>query len=83
MARSGLAVVGKLGLADNTCFTGVIRERDRLMAYYARADLFLFPSLYDNAPLTVREAASFQVPAVLLEEEPVVRRVSCEGHLER
>jgi glycosyltransferase involved in cell wall biosynthesis len=60
-------MVEKLGLADNTCFTGVVRDRDRLMAYYARADLFLFPSLYDNAPLTVREAASFQVAAVLLE----------------
>lgn len=33
--------------------------------YYAASDLFLFPSLYDNAPLVVREAAALHTPAVM------------------
>ena len=33
--------------------------------YYAAAELFLFPSLYDNAPLVVREAAALHTPAVM------------------
>lgn len=35
--------------------------------YYAAADLFLFPSLYDNAPLVVREAAALHTPSVMIE----------------
>ena len=35
--------------------------------YYAAADLFLFPSMYDNAPLVVREAAALHTPAVMVE----------------
>ena len=35
--------------------------------YYAAADLFLFPSLYDNAPLVVREAAAMHTPSLLTE----------------
>ena len=31
------------------------------------ADLFLFPSLYDNAPLVVREAAALHTPSVLID----------------
>ena len=34
-------------------------EREILKRYYVAADLFLFPSLYDNAPLVIREAAAF------------------------
>ena len=30
------------------------------------ADLFLFPSMYDNAPLVVREAAMMGTPSVIL-----------------
>jgi 1,2-diacylglycerol 3-alpha-glucosyltransferase len=68
-------MAAKNGLTDRTHFVGVIRDRERLMAYYARADLFLFPSLYDNAPLAVKEAASFRVPAVLLEKANAAEHV--------
>ncbi|MFV0391469.1 MAG: glycosyltransferase [Paludibacteraceae bacterium] len=46
-------------------FKGSIYDREVLKAYYAAADLFLFPSLYDNAPLVVREAAALHTPAII------------------
>lgn len=54
------------GLNDRVRFNGVITGRDELSDYYAAADLFLFPSPYDNAPLVVREAAAMGTPALLL-----------------
>ncbi|MFP4429848.1 MAG: glycosyltransferase [Spirochaetaceae bacterium] len=53
------------GLGPVTHFAGLVLNREVLKAYYARGDLFLFPSLYDNAPLVMREAAAFRCPAVL------------------
>ena len=35
-------------------------------ALYALADLFVFPSIYDNAPMVVREAAVNETPSVLV-----------------
>ena len=58
-------LVGALGLSDKVTFTGNIGERDVLTRYYAAADLFLFPSLYDNAPLVVREAAALHTASVM------------------
>ena len=55
------------GLSDKVTFTGNIGERDVLTRYYAAADLFLFPSLYDNAPLVVREAAALHTASVMAE----------------
>ena len=37
------------------------------MALYERSDLMVFPSLYDNAPMVVREAAAMGTPALLIE----------------
>ncbi|MDD3077620.1 MAG: glycosyltransferase [Paludibacter sp.] len=59
-------MVEESGLKDKVRFLGVIHERDILKKYYAAADLFLFPSIYDNAPLVVREAAAMQTPAILV-----------------
>ena len=55
-----------LGISGQTRFTGAIRDRALLMALYRRADLFVFPSLYDNAPMVVREAASEGTPSLLV-----------------
>jgi len=68
-------MVRRLDIGEVTRFVGVIRDRRLLSAYYARADLLLFPSLYDNAPLAVREAASFHVPAVVLQESNTAENV--------
>ena len=54
----------KLGIADRTRFTGHLTDPDALNALYRRADLFLFPSIYDNSPLVVREAAAMGTPSV-------------------
>ena len=56
-----------LGLSQKVIFTGEVKNRLLLRDYYSSANLFLFPSLYDNAPLVVREAAAMQTPSLLLE----------------
>lgn len=59
--------IASLQLEDKVSFLGVIKDREKLASYYAAADLFLFPSLYDNAPLVLREAAAMRTPGVLIE----------------
>ncbi|HEY6914432.1 MAG TPA: glycosyltransferase [Paludibacter sp.] len=59
-------LVDNMGLNSKVEFMGVITERDKLKQFYAAADLFLFPSIYDNAPLVVREAGAMQTPSVLV-----------------
>ncbi len=61
-----LALAAELGLGDRVRFYGPLLDRGELAAVYARGDLFLFPSIWDNAPLVVREAAAFGTPSVLL-----------------
>lgn len=56
-----------LGLENHVSFLGRIIEREQLRRYYLAADLFLFPSRYDNAPLVVREAAALHTPSLMLE----------------
>lgn len=58
--------VHELGLSDIVVFTGHIADRDRLMSIYACADLMVFPSVYDNAPMVVREAAVMGTPSILM-----------------
>jgi glycosyltransferase involved in cell wall biosynthesis len=59
-------LVNELGLSSKVHFVGTLTERDELKKYYAAADLFLFPSIYDNAPLVVREAAALQTPTIFI-----------------
>jgi len=74
MVGTGYAVreikqtISALGLQDKVTLLGNIHDRERLKKIDAAADLFLFPSLYDNAPLVVREAAAMHTPALMLEE---------------
>ena len=58
-------LVSERGLDGKVTFVGSITDRARLTDYYAASDLFLFPSLYDNAPLVVREAAALHSPSVM------------------
>ncbi|MGA0097835.1 MAG: glycosyltransferase, partial [Bacilli bacterium] len=39
---------------------------EKLSACYQMADLFFFPSAYDNDPLVVKEAAVHQLPTLVL-----------------
>lgn len=66
----------ELGLNSKVTFVGNIVERERLKGYYAAADLFLFPSLYDNAPLVVREAAALHTPSVLIQDSTASEIIS-------
>lgn len=59
-------LIRQLHLEDKVTLNGVISDREALKSYYGAADMFLFPSRYDNAPLVVREAAMMGTPAVLI-----------------
>lgn len=59
-------LVRSLNLGKQVTFHGVTQDRNLLKKHYASADLFLFPSFYDNAPLVVREAAAMGTPSILL-----------------
>lgn len=56
----------ELGISDVTTFLGKILDRYELQTVFARADLFLFPSVYDNAPIVMMEAASVKCPALVI-----------------
>lgn len=55
-----------LKIDNRIIFHDVIYDRELLQSIYARADLFLFPSLYDTSGLVVREAAAMKTPSVLI-----------------
>ena len=57
---------------------GNIHDRERLKRIDAAADLFLFPSLYDNAPLVVREAAAMHTPALMLQESTAAEVIQAD-----
>ena len=56
----------KLGLSELCVFTGAIRDRALLRAYYSLADLFLLPSTFDNRPIVVLEAAACGLASLLI-----------------
>ena len=60
-------IIQKEKLEQKVIMLGMINNRETLRRYYAAADLFLFPSLYDNAPLVVREAAALHTPSVMIQ----------------
>ena len=55
---------GSLGLTKQLVMTGMISETRMLDALYARANLFVIPSLYDTFSLVIREAAAMKTPSV-------------------
>jgi len=58
--------VASCGLGEKVIFTGAIRDREALRAWYTRADLMLFPSTFDTNGLVVREAAACGLASVLV-----------------
>ncbi|MBQ3986380.1 MAG: glycosyltransferase [Oscillospiraceae bacterium] len=60
------ALAEKLGISDRVIMPGHITDPDLLNALYSSAQLFLFPSIYDNGPLVVREAAAAGTPSVVV-----------------
>lgn len=70
----------KLGLDNNLIFTGVITNQELLSSIYSVADLYVFPSIFDNDPLTVVEASLHKVPAITIvntgSSERIINEVS-------
>lgn len=60
------ACAAELGIGDRVVFTGHIADRRLLMGLFARADMLVFPSVYDNAPMVMREAAAAGTPAIVV-----------------
>ncbi|NMA51267.1 MAG: glycosyltransferase family 4 protein [Mollicutes bacterium] len=58
--------ISDLSLENDVILTGKIMDRELLASYFARADLFLFPSVYDASSIVQIEAASQKTPCVFL-----------------
>ncbi len=56
--------VQKEGAEDYIRLVGVVQDRELLSALYLRANAFVFPSVYDNAPCVVREASAMCCPTI-------------------
>lgn len=61
------AKIKKLNLKDSIILTGRITDKNLLGAFYKRADLFVFPSLYDVSSIVQIEAACFGLPVIFAE----------------
>jgi len=59
--------IKELGIEDRVIFAGAIDGRENLAKLFMRADLFVFPSLYDTSGLVKIEAASQKTASVLVE----------------
>ncbi len=64
-------LAGKLDLDRETRFLGVVNNRSYLKGLYSRADLLLFPSMYDTSGLVIKEAAACGCPTLLIEGSTV------------
>ena len=58
--------VKKLGIEEDTYIVGHVLSEDLLNGLYMLADLFVFPSIYDNGPMVVREAANAGTPSIVV-----------------
>ena len=59
--------IKELGIEEYSHQVGHILDEDLLSGLYMLADLFVFPSVYDNAPMVVREAANAGTPSIVVE----------------
>ncbi|MCL1796195.1 MAG: glycosyltransferase [Clostridia bacterium] len=58
--------VRQMGLSSRVELTGHIASMRELDGLYALSRLFVFPSLYDCAPMVLREAAAMGTPTVVI-----------------
>ena len=61
-----IKIVRHNNIQDQVDFLGVITDRKELQNVYAASDLLVFPSIYDNSPLVLQEAAAFDIPSVVV-----------------
>jgi len=67
-AEAVKAYAEEIGVGEDCVFTGAVYDRAELKAWYTRADLFLLPSVFDNNPLVVKEAAACSTASVLVRD---------------
>lgn len=60
------AYTAELELGAKVFFCPPVSDRERIRAWYCRADMFLFPSTFDTNGLVVREAAACALGSVLV-----------------
>lgn len=58
--------IEKENMSESIILCGRIDDREELAKYYARADLFLFPSMYDTNSLVQIEASSQSTPTLFI-----------------
>lgn len=68
--------IRKYGMQDCVAYVGQLQDRTALQKYYAAADVFLFPSLYDTLGLVVREAAAHHTPSILLADSTAAKGIN-------
>lgn len=61
------SIIDKNNMNQDIIMCGKISDRELLANIYARADLFLFPSLYDASSIVQIEAASQKTPTLFVE----------------
>lgn len=61
------ALIKENNLEDDIIMCGKVTDRELLASFYSRADLFLFPSLYDASSIVQIEAASQKTPTLFIE----------------
>ena len=58
--------IREYGLQNKVLMTGKVMDKTLLKSLYCRAQLFLFPSIYDSDGVVKYEAAAFETPSLLL-----------------
>lgn len=62
-----LKKINEYKLNDDIIITGKVMDRDLIAKIYKRANLFVFPSLYDASSLVQIEASSQKTPTIFIE----------------
>lgn len=68
--------IAECHLENDAILCGKVTNRKELAYYYSRADLFLFPSVYDASSIVQIEAASQKTPAVFLKNTATAATVT-------
>lgn len=68
--------IKECGIEKETIICGKVTDREELAAYFKRADLFLFPSVYDASSIVQIEAASQSTPALFLKNTATAATVT-------
>lgn len=65
--------IKEINMDDCAFCLGAIYDRKLVRTFFSRADLFLFPSVYDTSGLVVKEAAACACPSLLIEAPPLLK----------